>query len=79
MPHNLTPRLPPTAPQVCLALHHLTPRLPPAAPQVRLALHHLTRRKVAIKIIDKERLSDPNDSRRISREIRSAPAAPPLA
>lgn len=38
--------------------------------KVRLAIHHLTSRKVAIKIIDKQRLADPNDSRRISREIR---------
>jgi serine/threonine protein kinase len=38
--------------------------------QVRLGIHQLSRRKVAIKIIDKGKLSDPNEAKRIQREIR---------
>lgn len=38
--------------------------------QVRLATHHLSRRKVAVKVIDKTKLSDQNEARRIQREIR---------
>jgi hypothetical protein len=54
---------------------HLLPPLPllllPYQPtQVRLGIHHLSRRKVAIKIIDKGKLSDPNEAKRIQREIR---------
>jgi hypothetical protein len=38
--------------------------------QVRLATHHLSRRKVAVKVIDKTKLSDHNEASRIQREIR---------
>jgi hypothetical protein len=38
--------------------------------QVKLGLHHLSRRKVAIKVIDKQKLSDPNEQKRIAREIK---------
>lgn len=38
--------------------------------QVRLGIHHLSRRKVAIKVIDKTKLSDPNEAKRMQREIR---------
>lgn len=38
--------------------------------QVRLAIHHLSGRKVAVKIIDKSKLTDANEAKRIQREIR---------
>lgn len=38
--------------------------------QVRLAVHHLSRRKVAVKVIDKTKLSDAAEARRMQREIR---------
>jgi len=38
--------------------------------QVRLAVHHLSKRKVAIKVINKAKLTDVNESKRIQREIR---------
>ena len=38
--------------------------------QVRLGVQHVTGRKVAVKIIDKLKLSDPNEAKRIQREIR---------
>jgi len=38
--------------------------------QVRLGVHHLSRRKVAVKVIDKSKLSDANEAKRIQREIR---------
>ncbi|KAL6759053.1 kinase-like domain-containing protein [Haematococcus lacustris] len=38
--------------------------------QVRLALHHLSGRKVAVKVIDKAKLTDANEAKRIQREIR---------
>ncbi|KAJ9506828.1 hypothetical protein QJQ45_030402, partial [Haematococcus lacustris] len=37
---------------------------------VRLALHHLSGRKVAVKVIDKAKLTDANEAKRIQREIR---------
>lgn len=37
---------------------------------MRLATHHLSRRKVAVKVIDKTKLSDHNEASRIQREIR---------
>ena len=33
-------------------------------------MHHHSRRKVAIKIVDKSRLVDPNEAKRMQREIR---------
>ncbi|KAF5828215.1 hypothetical protein DUNSADRAFT_18019 [Dunaliella salina] len=38
--------------------------------QVRLAVHHLSKRKVAIKVINKSKLTDVNEAKRIQREIR---------
>lgn len=38
--------------------------------QVRIGVHHHSRRKVAIKIVDKSRLTDPNEAKRMQREIR---------
>ncbi|EFJ49603.1 hypothetical protein VOLCADRAFT_42482, partial [Volvox carteri f. nagariensis] len=38
--------------------------------QVRLAVHHLSQRKVAVKVIDRSKLSDPNEAKRMQREIR---------
>ena len=38
--------------------------------QVRLALHHLSKRRVAVKVIDKSKLTDVNETKRIQREIR---------
>jgi hypothetical protein len=38
--------------------------------QVRLGVHHLSRRKVAVKVIDKARLGDANEARRVAREVR---------
>lgn len=38
--------------------------------QVRLAVQHLSRSKVAVKVIDKAKLTDANESKRIQREIR---------
>jgi 5'-AMP-activated protein kinase, catalytic alpha subunit len=38
--------------------------------EVRLGLHQRSRRKVAIKVIDKVRLSDLNDRKRVAREIK---------
>lgn len=35
-----------------------------------MALHHLSKRKVAVKVIDKAKLTDPNEAKRIQREIR---------
>ncbi|KAK9819595.1 hypothetical protein WJX72_000121 [[Myrmecia] bisecta] len=37
--------------------------------QVRQGVHHLSGRKVAIKVIDKQRLKEVNDRRRIAREV----------
>jgi hypothetical protein len=37
---------------------------------VRLAVHHLSRRKVAVKVIDRSKLSDAGEARRMQREIR---------
>ncbi len=41
-----------------------------ACVQVRLAVHHLSQRKVAVKVIDKAKLTDPNEAKRMQREIR---------
>ena len=51
---------------------HPTPCPPPHPPalQVRLAVHHLSQRKVAVKVIDKQKLTDPNEAKRMQREIR---------
>jgi 5'-AMP-activated protein kinase catalytic alpha subunit len=38
--------------------------------QVRVATHHLSCRKVAVKVIDKTKLSDANEASRIQREVR---------
>ena len=38
--------------------------------QVRLVVHHVSQRKVAIKIVDKSKLTDPNENKRMQREIR---------
>ncbi|GBF88421.1 hypothetical protein Rsub_01133 [Raphidocelis subcapitata] len=38
--------------------------------QVRLGVHHLSRRKVAVKVLDKSRLGDANEARRVAREVR---------
>lgn len=35
-----------------------------------MAVHHLSGRRVAVKIIDKAKLTDPNEAKRIQREIR---------
>lgn len=38
--------------------------------QVKLGVHYVSRRKVAVKIIDKAKLSDPNEQKRVYREIK---------
>jgi serine/threonine protein kinase len=38
--------------------------------QVRLAVHKLSGRRVAVKVIDKTKLADAAEARRIQREIR---------
>ncbi|KXZ49233.1 hypothetical protein GPECTOR_22g824 [Gonium pectorale] len=38
--------------------------------QVRLAVHHLSQRRVAVKVIDRSKLVDPNEAKRMQREIR---------
>ncbi|KAG1668458.1 hypothetical protein FOA52_005231 [Chlamydomonas sp. UWO 241] len=37
---------------------------------VRVGVHHASRRKVAIKVVDRDRLVDPNEAKRMQREIR---------
>uniref|UniRef100_A0A7R9YZB3 non-specific serine/threonine protein kinase n=1 Tax=Chlamydomonas euryale TaxID=1486919 RepID=A0A7R9YZB3_9CHLO len=37
---------------------------------VRIGVHHASRRKVAIKVVDRQRLTDPNEAKRMQREIR---------
>ena len=38
--------------------------------QVSLGVHHHSRRRVAIKVVEKSRLVDPNEAKRMQREIR---------
>jgi 5'-AMP-activated protein kinase catalytic alpha subunit len=39
--------------------------------QVRLAVHHLSRRRVAVKVIDKTKLSDAAEARRMQVRVPS--------
>jgi 5'-AMP-activated protein kinase catalytic alpha subunit len=39
--------------------------------QVRLAVHHLSRRRVAVKVIDKTKLSDAAEARRMQVRVLS--------
>jgi serine/threonine protein kinase len=45
--------------------------------QVRLAVHHLSRRRVAVKVIDKTKLSDAAEARRMQVRARGMPAIEP--
>ena len=48
---------------MCLS-HPTTPH------QVSIGIHHHSRRRVAIKVVEKSRLTDPNEAKRMQREIR---------
>ena len=37
---------------------------------MRIGIHHFSRRRVAIKVVDKARLTDPAEAKRMQREIR---------
>lgn len=54
----------------CATLPTIHPQPLSLPHQVRIAVHHLSQRKVAIKIIDKAKLTDPNEAKRMQREIR---------
>ena len=60
--HPIDGRIPCNTPDLCAS------RAPSS--QVSIGIHHHSRRRVAIKVVEKSRLTDPNEAKRMQREIR---------